>query len=54
MWIIVGNMGILAVEPGFEPLEALCLGVSDILGVGDELGRRGRSVGSRHFEWRMG
>ena len=37
-----------------ELLEALSAGVIDILGVGDELGRRGRSVGGRHFDWRMG
>ena len=47
-WIITGGTGILDIVAGFEPLEALCLGVVNILGVGDELRRR-RSVGSRHF-----
>ena len=37
-----------------EPLEALRPSIVDILGIGDELRRRSRSVGSRHFEWRTG
>ena len=49
----MGGPGILTVVGGFEPLEALCLGVVDVLGEGDESGRRG-SVGSRHFVWRTG
>ena len=35
-----------------EVLEAFCLGMVGIGGIGDESNRR--SVGSRHFEWRMG
>ena len=49
MRIIVGSPCVLDVVVGFEPLEALCPGVVDILGIADELRRRRRSVGSRHF-----
>ena len=35
-----------------EPLEALHTDVVEISSIGDKTGRR--SVGSRHFEWRMG
>ena len=51
--IVASNPCILDIVGGFEPLEALCPGVVDVLGEGDE-SRRRRSVGSRHFEWRMG
>ena len=51
--IITSGSGILDVVPHLELLEALCLGVINILGIGNELRRR-RSVGSRHFIWRMG
>ena len=54
MGIVSSNPSILDVVPRLELLEALSVGVVDILGIGDELGRRGRSVGSRHFEWRTG
>ena len=54
IWIIAGRAGILDIVAALELLEALCPGVVDILGVGDELRRRRRSVGSRHFEWRTG
>ena len=47
-WIIMGGTGILDIVRGLEPLEALHLGVVDILGKGDK-SRRRRSVGSRHF-----
>ena len=54
IWIITGGPGILDVVPCLELLEALCMGIVDVLGVGNELRRRNRSVGSRHFEWRTG
>ena len=50
IWIITGGPGILDVVVTLESLEALCLSVVNILGVGDELRRRSRSVGSRHFD----
>ena len=49
MRIVAGGPGVLDIVMGFETLEALCPGVINILGIGDELGRR-RSVGSRHFD----
>ena len=54
MRIVVGNSSVLDVVAALELLEALCPSIVDILGIGDELRRRRRSVGSRHFEWRMG
>ena len=54
MRIVASNPRILDIVGGFEPLEALCPGIVDILGKGDESRRRRRSVGSRHFMWRMG
>ena len=47
------SLGVLDVVPCLELLEALCASIVDVLGIGNKLGRR-RSVGSRHFEWRMG
>ena len=41
---------VLDVVPRLELLETLGAGVIDVLGVGNELGRRRRSVGVRHFE----
>ena len=52
--IVVGNASVLDIVATLELLEALRLGIVDILGIGDELRRRRRSVGSRHFEWRTG
>ena len=49
----MGGPSILDVVLCLELLEALCPSVVDILGVGDELRRR-RSVGGRHFMWKMG
>ena len=46
----MGDMGVLAIVRGFEPFEALHLGVVDFLGEGDKSRRRRRSVGSRHFD----
>ena len=51
--IIVSGPGVLDVVLRLELLEALHVSIVDILGVGNELGRR-RSVGSRHFVWRTG
>ena len=48
-WIVASTSRVLDVVGGFEPLEALCPDVVDVLGEGDESGRRRRSVGSRHF-----
>ena len=52
--IVSCGAGVLDVVLCLELLETLSAGIINILGVGNELGRRGRSVGSRHFEWRMG
>ena len=51
--IVSSGPSVLDVVLRLKVLEALHTGIVDILGVGDELGRR-RSVGGRHFEWRMG
>ena len=53
-WIVVGNTSVLDVVTALEPLEALCPSIVDVLGIGDELRRRKRSIGGRHFVWRMG
>ena len=45
--IVTSGTGILDVVPRLELLETLGAGVVDVLGIGDELGRRRRSVGSR-------
>ena len=52
--VISSGPRVLDVVPRLEMLEALCTSIVDVLGIGDELGRRRRSVGSRHFEWRTG
>ena len=52
--IVTSATGILDIVMAFEPLEALRLSIVDILGIGDKLGRRRGSVGSRHFKWRTG
>ena len=52
--IVASGPHVLDVVPRLELLEALGTGIVDILSIGDELGRRRRSVGSRHFEWRTG
>ena len=41
---------VLDVVPCLELLEALRTGVVNVLGIGDELRRRRRSVGGRHFD----
>ena len=43
------DTGILNVVDGLKVFEALHLGIVNILGIGDELGRR-RNVGGRHFD----
>ena len=52
--IVAGTSSVLDVVAALEPLEALSASIVDVLGIGDELRRRRRSVGSRHFEWRTG
>ena len=51
--IVMSGLSILDIVSCLESLEALCVGVVDILGKGNKLRRR-RSVGSRHFVWRTG
>ena len=48
MWIVTSGLSIPLVEDGLVLFEALCLGIVDFLGKGDESGRRRRSVGGRH------
>ena len=50
----MSGVGILDVVSPLENLEALGASIVDVLSIGDELGRRRRSIGSRHFEWRTG
>ena len=50
----MGSLSVLDIVPHLELLEALRASIVDVLGVGDELGRGRRSIGGRHFEWRMG
>ena len=52
--IVASGPRILDVVPRLELLEAFGVSIVDVLSVGHELGRRRRSVGSRHFEWRTG
>ena len=52
--IVAGGPGVLDVVPRLELLETLGAGIVNVLSIGDELGRRRRSVGGRYFEWRMG
>ena len=52
--IIMSGLSILDVVLRLELFETLRAGIVNILGVGNELGRRRRSVGSGHFEWRTG
>ena len=51
--IVAGSSSILDIIAALEPLKAFHTSIVDVLGVGDELRRR-RSIGGRHFEWRMG
>ena len=50
----MSGLSVLDVVAALELLEALRASIVDVLGIGDELRRRRRSVGSRHFEWRTG
>ena len=52
--IVTSGSGVLDVVSRLELLETLGAGIVHVLSVGDELGRRRRSVGSRHFVWRTG
>ena len=48
--IVASGPRVLDVVLRLELLEALGAGVVDVLSIGDELGRRRRSVGGRHFD----
>ena len=50
VWIVTGGPSVLDVVATLESLEALHPSIVNILGIGDELRRRRRSVGSRHFD----
>ena len=50
IWIIVGSPSVLDIVTMLELLEALHTSIVDILGIRDELRRRRRSVGGRHFK----
>ena len=50
MRIVPGTSSILLVVNHFKLLEALHLGVVNVLGKGDERRGRSRSKGSRHFD----
>ena len=52
--IVMSSLSVLDVVSRLELFEAISASIVNVLGIGNELGRRGRSVGSRHFEWRMG
>ena len=48
--IVVSGPRILDIVPRLELFEAFSASVIDVLGIGNELGRRGRSIGDRHFD----
>ena len=50
--IVASSPSVLDIVLCLELFKAFGASIVDILGVGDELGRR--SIGWRHFEWRMG
>ena len=50
----MGSTSVLDIVVALEPLKALSVSIVDVLGIGDELRRRRRSIGGRHFEWRTG
>ena len=52
--IVASDPCVLDVVPRLELFETLGTGIIDVLSIGDELGRRRRSVGGRNFEWRTG
>ena len=52
--IVAGTSSVLDVVVALELLEALRPSIVNVLGIGNKLRRRRRSVGSRHFEWRTG
>ena len=56
IWIIAGSPSVLDVVSPLELLKALGASIVNVLGVGNKLRRRRRSVGSRHFvmeDWLM-
>ena len=52
--IVMSGSRILDIVPRLELLEAFGASIVNVLSIGDELGRRRRSVGERHFKWRTG
>ena len=50
VWIITSGSSVLDIVLCLELLEAFHPSIVNILGVGNELRRRRRSVGSRHFD----
>ena len=54
MWIVASGPRVLDVVLLLELLEAFGPRIVDILSIADELRRRRRSVGGRHFKWRTG
>ena len=48
--IIASGPHVLDIVSCLELFEALGAGIVDLLGIRDKLGRRGRSVGGRHFD----
>ena len=52
--IVTCGTGVLDVVLRLELLEPFGASIVNLLSVGDELGRRGGSIGGRHFVWRTG
>ena len=48
--IVMGSPSVLDIVSCLELLETLHTGIVNVLGIGNKLRRRGRSVGSRHFD----
>ena len=49
-WDHCSSPRVLDIVPRLELLEALGTSIVDVLGIGNELRRRSRSVGSRYFD----
>ena len=48
--IVMSGTSVLDVVPHLETLETLSASIVDVLGIGNELRGRRRSIGGRHFE----
>ena len=48
--IVASDTGVLDVVPHLETLETLSASIVDVLGIGNELRGRRRSIGGRHFD----